>query len=477
MFQVNLCTVLILLLYFQLGKSVNQSLSRVLDRLDALEEDLTMERKHRREDVRALTHQLESLRQTCGCDTSSSVTPDHVLANTKSVEKTQLAYVEPSVIVNLRLAFKKEKQENARIRNDLTQNYDRLAGRMNRTMVDVTKNFMDLKQEMMEKNRDVFQNVTQVLDATNRTLSAYILDSTQSMGHFKAEMNNKIVNDVSTAKKDITKDIAETERRLMDTQRDAVKDVTVLIKNTELTLNQKLSALELAFETCQQQVKQKTSESSDILNETLSGVHTCSQSESVSGVNLLVSSSPILDKTPVVCDTTTDGGGWIVFQRRCDGSVDFYREWQEYKKGFGNQSEFWWGLEKLHAATQDRPRELRIDLEDFSGNKAYAHYTSFRISSESDNYAISVSGYSGTAGDALAYHNGKSFTTKDRDHDNYDGNCAERYTGAWWHDRCYHSNMNGKYQLTDPFKLLDTSPVWRGFNDWKAVKFVEMKLR
>jgi len=445
---VNLFVVLISLLCFQveLGEGY-QSLSRVLERLDALEEDLTMERKHRREDVKALTHQLESLRQTCGCD-SSSVTPDQVLANTKSVAKTPLAYVEPSVIVNLQLAFKKEKQENARIRNEFT--------------------------EMMEKNRDVFQNVTHVLDAMNRTSSAYILDSTQSMGHFKAEMNNKIVNDVNTAKQDITEDIAEKERRLMDTQRDAVKDVTVLIKNTELTLNQKLSALELAFE---QQVKQKTSESSDISNETLSdvlSVHNCPQSELASGVYLLVSNSPILDKTPVFCDTTTDGGGWIVFQRRRDGSVDFYREWQDYKKGFGNQSEFWLGLDKLHAATQDRPRELRIDLEDFSGNKAYAHYTSFRISPESDNYAISVSGYSGTAGDALAYHNGKPFTTKDRDHDNH---CAVTSTGAWWYDYCFHSNLNGKYQLTNPSELLTTSPRWRGFNDWKAVKFVEMKLR
>jgi len=60
------------------------------------------------------------------------------------------------------------------------------------------------------------------------------------------------------------------------------------------------------------------------------------------------------------------------------------------------------GLERLHAATHNKPRELRIDMEDLSGNKVYAHYTSFGIALESDKYAITVSGYSGTAGyDAL----------------------------------------------------------------------------
>ncbi len=98
----------------------------------------------------------------------------------------------------------------------------------------------------------------------------------------------------------------------------------------------------------------------------------------------------------VFCDQTTVGGGWTVFQKRQDGSVNFYRGWDDYKRVFGNLSgEFWLGLEKIHRLTSSGQYKLRVDLEDFAGNTAYAEYDSFGVASEGNKYYLSVESFSG----------------------------------------------------------------------------------
>ena len=98
----------------------------------------------------------------------------------------------------------------------------------------------------------------------------------------------------------------------------------------------------------------------------------------------------------VSCDMTTDGGGWTVFQRRQDGSVDFYRNWTDYKNGFGNMSgEFWLGLDKINRLTKNKDMKLRVDLEDCEGGKRYAKYSKFVVEDENENYKLTVEGYEG----------------------------------------------------------------------------------
>ena len=98
----------------------------------------------------------------------------------------------------------------------------------------------------------------------------------------------------------------------------------------------------------------------------------------------------------VLCDMTTPGGGWTVFQRRLDGSVDFYRGWQDYKNGFGDlKGEFWLGLDQIHRLTTASKNKLRIDMEDTSGNTKYAEYDFFAVTSEQQKYQLSLGTYSG----------------------------------------------------------------------------------
>ncbi|XP_068728964.1 ryncolin-1-like [Montipora capricornis] len=158
-----------------------------------------------------------------------------------------------------------------------------------------------------------------------------------------------------------------------------------------------------------------------------------------------------LGKFEVYCDHKTAGGGWTVFQKRQDGSVDFFRTWDAYKRGFGNLSgEFWLGLEKIHRLTANSSNKLRVDLEDNHGNTAFAEYTSVTVASERAKYQLSLGKYSGVQTLApqvipFAHHRGQAFSTKDRDNDNYSGNCASSHKGAWWYRSCHYSNLNGLY--------------------------------
>ena len=171
----------------------------------------------------------------------------------------------------------------------------------------------------------------------------------------------------------------------------------------------------------------------------------------------------------------TDGGGWTVFQRRQDGSVDFYRNWTDYENGFGDLTgEFWLGLSKIHRLTKEGSNTLRVDLEDFEGNTSYANYSTFSVNDGSTEYMLTVGGYSGTAGDSLAIHNGRRFTTRDNDNDLTGGNCAQIHTGAWWYNNCYYSNLNGRY-----FSTATSNHQGINWYHWKNadinLKFTEMK--
>ncbi|XP_069737560.1 tenascin-X-like [Phaenicophaeus curvirostris] len=176
----------------------------------------------------------------------------------------------------------------------------------------------------------------------------------------------------------------------------------------------------------------------------------------------------------VFCDMDSDGGGWVVFQRRRDGSTDFWRGWDEYELGFGNVSgEFWLGNAALHALTASAPHELRVDLRT-PNSSAFAQYRDFAVLGPQHQYRLQLGAYSGTAGDALSYHAGSPFSTRDHDLQRRPRPCAVAYTGAWWYRNCHYANLNGRYGVTTGHQGVHWFP-WKGFEF--SIPFTEMKLR
>ncbi|XP_035188433.1 tenascin-N isoform X1 [Oxyura jamaicensis] len=178
----------------------------------------------------------------------------------------------------------------------------------------------------------------------------------------------------------------------------------------------------------------------------------------------------------VYCDMTTDGGGWLVFQRRNTGELDFYKRWKNYVEGFGDPTgEFWLGLDQLHNLTGSGPihYELRVDLRT-ANESAYAVYDFFQVASSRERYRLSVGNYRGNAGDAMTYHNGWKFTTWDRDNDVALSNCALTHHGAWWYKNCHLANLNGKYGESKHSEGVNWEP-WKGHEF--SIPFTEMKIR
>uniref|UniRef100_A0A674K6N0 Microfibril associated protein 4 n=1 Tax=Terrapene triunguis TaxID=2587831 RepID=A0A674K6N0_9SAUR len=187
---------------------------------------------------------------------------------------------------------------------------------------------------------------------------------------------------------------------------------------------------------------------------------------------------------PRVSDTVLSPSCLQVFQKRFNGSVSFFRGWNDYRFGFGRaDSEYWLGLQNIHLLTLKRKYELRVDLEDFENNTAWAQYTDFSlspqaISAEEDGYTLHVGGFTdGGAGDSLSYHTGQKFSTFDRDQDLYVQNCAALSSGAWWFKSCHFSNLNGFYLGGAHLSYANglNWAQWKGF--YYSLRKSEMKIR
>ena len=199
-------------------------------------------------------------------------------------------------------------------------------------------------------------------------------------------------------------------------------------------------------------------------------MHCCSVIPSVECTRSIHAMVWVLSTSPVICR-------WTVFQRRKDGSENFFRVWDDYKARFGELfGEYWLGLDKIHRLTATSVT-LRVDLAAPDNSKAYAKYEDFTIGSEKSMYVIYFGRYMGTAGDSLSFHKGMKFSTKDKDNDISSNVCARLWKGAWWYKDCHESNLNGEYRYG---KHGGDTVVWHGNGGFKqtlSLQKTEMKLK
>uniref|UniRef100_A0A3P8RQT1 Fibrinogen gamma chain n=1 Tax=Amphiprion percula TaxID=161767 RepID=A0A3P8RQT1_AMPPE len=344
----------------------------------------------------------------------------------------------------------------------------------------------------MQSQLETIANLTQGAESTitymkDSTISAQ--KSTQPDPYFKKSTN--MLDDVLRFEKTIIAQeqqifelqnlLASNERRMAD------------LKQLSIQLQQKCN------EPCKDTVEIQTTTGTDCQDIANKGATT-------SGL-YYVRPEKATEQFLVYCEIDSFGRGFTVIQRRRDGSVDFHKDWIQYKEGFGylspdDTTEFWLGNEKIHlltATSSTIPTVLRIELVDWDGNKRYADYNMFRIGSEADMYRLTYGFYfGGDAGDAFSgfdfgddpsdkfytSHNGMQFSTFDKDNDKYDGNCALQDGSGWWMNRCHAAHLNGKYYQGGRYTEKDAGEfgydngiIWVTWhNRWYSLKETTMKL-
>ncbi|XP_035829198.1 angiopoietin-related protein 7 [Aplysia californica] len=324
----------------------------------------------------------------------------------------------------------------------------------------VDQNKRECPHQMMSQKRQILENVEAIMEQTKEEIVQQEEDIVGNVTVTAEQAKRELVQQKEDILDNVTAFAEEVKREFDEQREDILEKVNATTEQTKSELVQQIvEALESNFERKLSDFKSKLQPQS------------CSEVQGLGSRPVIFLPSGIR----AVCDTETDNGDWIVIQRRASAAVDFYRDWADYKSGFGDLfGNFWFGLENIHQLTSQEKYELRIDMK-YKGEDYYASYKNFKLSGESERYRIHISGFSGNVADKMAYHNGLEFTTRDVDRDAWDSsNCAVDRHGAWWYNVCHYVNLNGPWGSTESKKGMNWYDL-TGEND--SVTFSEMKIR
>ncbi|XP_055887298.1 ficolin-1-like [Biomphalaria glabrata] len=191
-------------------------------------------------------------------------------------------------------------------------------------------------------------------------------------------------------------------------------------------------------------------------------------------MDITLKSAFVKSYKPFLCDAETDGGRWIVIQRRVHKDTSFNRNWTDYKNGFGTTcTDYWLGNDLIHEITALNQFELRFDMT-YKGNAYYATYKNFKVGNEASKYIMTIGEFTGNVSNNFITQNSSMFSTPDRDNDAASGNCAGGYQAGWWYKACHMTNLNGHFDTS----VMGKGVIWYSVTtDYDSLSSVEMKIR
>ena len=209
------------------------------------------------------------------------------------------------------------------------------------------------------------------------------------------------------------------------------------------------------------------------------------QSKGKDGPHIIYPGRPALPSLEVACDQETDHGGWIMYQRRVDGTLNFTKKWKDYKEGFGdnggNTTELWLGNEHVFQLLQSyggRGGKLRIEADAFDSDSTWIEANNFTMSDEASLYSINWETSVASAGriTRLRWNEIKTHTFKTIDKPGGEKQCLDRLNGGWWyHTRCANIFLNGEYVNSSVPTV--TGIFVQGFKQSFALKRTRMMFR